>query len=105
MLYGESLGGAIAAWLATQKHAALLILSSVFTSIPDLAQTIYPFLPVRWISRFEYNTLDYLESVNCPVFVAHSPHDEIVPFLHGVKLFESKHPTHPPVICLALMIE
>lgn len=89
VLYGESLGGAIAAWLATQKHAALLILSSVFTSIPDLAQTIYPFLPVRWISRFEYNTLDYLESVNCPVFVAHSPHDEIVPFLHGVKLFET----------------
>lgn len=89
VLYGESLGGAIAAWLAAQKHAALLVLSSVFTSVPDLAQTIYPFLPARWISRFEYNTLEYLESVNCPVFVAHSPHDEIVPFLHGVKLFET----------------
>jgi len=89
ILYGESLGGAIAAWLAAQKHAALLILSSVFTSVPDLAQTIYPFLPVRWISRFEYNTLEYLKSIDCPVFIAHSPHDEIVPFSHGVRLFET----------------
>ncbi|MDC8445700.1 MAG: alpha/beta hydrolase [Nitrosomonas sp.] len=89
VLYGESLGGAIATWLAVQKHAALLVLSSTFTSVPDLAQVIYPFLPARWILRFEYNTLKYLESVNCPVFVAHSPHDEIVPFSHGVKLFEA----------------
>jgi len=89
MLYGESLGGAIAAWLATQKQGALLILASTFTSIPDMAQTIYPFLPVRWIARFEYNTVENLESINLPVFIAHSPHDEVVPFSHGERLFQS----------------
>ncbi len=91
ILYGESLGGAIAAWLATQKRAALLILASTFTSIPDLARTIYPFLPVRWIARFQYNTLEYLSSIDSPVFIAHSPDDEIVPFSHGERLFNAAH--------------
>ncbi len=89
ILYGESLGGAIAAWLATQKRAAMLILASTFTSVPDLARTIYPFLPVRWIARFQYNTLEYLRSIDSPVFIAHSQHDEIVPFSHGERLFNA----------------
>lgn len=89
VLYGESLGGAIAAWLATQKHVAMLILASTFTSVPDLARTIYPFLPVHWITRFQYNTLEYLKSTDCPVFIAHSQHDEIVPFSHGERLFRA----------------
>ncbi|PTN10318.1 alpha/beta hydrolase [Nitrosomonas aestuarii] len=89
ILYGESLGGAVAAWLAAQKDPAMLVLTSVFTSVPDLAETIYPWLPVRWIARFDYNTLRHLESINCPVFVAHSPHDEIVPFSHGRHLFHA----------------
>jgi len=93
VLYGESLGGAIAAWLATQHHSAMLILASTFTSIPDLAQTIYPFLPVRWIARFEYDTLKYLNSIDRPVFIAHSPHDEIIPFTHSERLF--KHANEP----------
>ncbi|SEQ76804.1 hypothetical protein SAMN05421690_100187 [Nitrosomonas sp. Nm51] len=89
VLYGESLGGAVAARLAAHNNPAILVLASTFTSVPELAETIYPFLPVRWISRFDYNTLEYLKSVSCPVFVAHSPDDEIVPFLHGQRLFSA----------------
>lgn len=89
VLYGESLGGAVAARLAAQQKPGLLVLASVFTSVPDLASTIYPFLPVRTIARFDYNTLKYLDAVDCPVFVAHSPQDEVVPFSHGKRLFEA----------------
>ena len=89
VLFGESLGGAIAAWLAAREKPALLVLASVFTSIPDMAAKIYPFLPVRLLSRFEYNTIDYLQAVTCPVFVAHSPQDEIVPFAHGQALYQA----------------
>ncbi|MCP5244538.1 MAG: alpha/beta hydrolase [Burkholderiales bacterium] len=89
VLFGESLGGAIATWLAAQKNSALLVLASTFTSVPDLAVTIYPFLPVRWIARVNYSTLEYLQSVNCPVLIAHSPDDEIVPFSHGQRLFHT----------------
>lgn len=88
ILFGESLGGAVAAWLAAREKPGMLVLASVFTSVPDLATQIYPFLPVRQIARFEYNTLENLRSVSCPVFVAHSPQDEIVPFTHGRDLFQ-----------------
>lgn len=88
VLFGESLGGAVAAWLAARENPGLLVLASTFTSVPDLAAEIYPFLPVRWISRFQYNTMESLKSVTCPVFIAHSPQDEIIPFEHGQQLFQ-----------------
>lgn len=89
VLFGESLGGAVAAWLATREKPRLLALVSTFTSVPDLAAEIYPFLPVRWISRFDYNTLEFLQSITCPVFIAHSPQDEIIPYRHGQRLFQA----------------
>ncbi|PTQ77661.1 hypothetical protein C8R26_1065 [Nitrosomonas oligotropha] len=89
VLFGESLGGAVAAWLATREKPGLLVLASTFTSVPELAGEIYPFLPVRWISRFAYNTLASLQSVSCPVFIAHSPQDDIVPFHHSERLFQT----------------
>lgn len=88
-LFGESLGGAVAAWLAAHERPGLLVLASAFTSLPDMAEKIYPFLPVRLLSRFNYNTLEYLRSVVCPVLIAHSPQDEIVPFAHGQALYEA----------------
>lgn len=89
VLFGESLGGAVAAWLAARQKPAVLVLASVFTSVPDMAAKIYPFLPVRLLSRFDYNTLGYLRSITCPVFVAHSPQDEIVPLEHGRMLYQA----------------
>ncbi|TXI19151.1 MAG: alpha/beta hydrolase [Nitrosomonas sp.] len=89
VLYGESLGGAVAAWLATHEKPSLLVLASTFTSVYDLAEELYPFLPVRWITRFQYNTLEALRSVACPVFIAHSPQDEIIPFDHGQRLYQA----------------
>ena len=89
ILFGESLGGAIAAWLAADKNSGLLVLASTFTSVPDMAEKIYPFLPVRLIARFNYNTLESLQSITSPVFVAHSPQDEVVPFEHGQNLFQA----------------
>ncbi len=89
VVFGESLGGAVATWLAAQEKPGLLALASTFTSVPDLAAKLYPFLPVRWISRFDYDTRKSLQSVTCPVFIAHSPQDEIIPFEHGQQLFQA----------------
>ncbi|TXI22534.1 MAG: alpha/beta hydrolase [Nitrosomonas sp.] len=88
VLFGESLGGAIAAWLASKNDPGALVLASTFTSIPDIAADLYPLLPVRLMARFHYNTSKYLQSVTCPVIVAHSPEDEIVPFKHAQALFD-----------------
>jgi len=88
VIVGESLGGAVAAELASRTTARALVLQSTFTSVPDLATQLYPFLPVRWLSRFDYGTLAYLRAVAVPVLVAHSPADEIVPFSQGRALYE-----------------
>ena len=87
VVFGESLGGAVAAWVAEQKRPGALILESTFTSMPDMAARVYPFLPARWLCRFRYEALAYLKNVRCPVLVAHSPDDEMVPFAQGQRLF------------------
>jgi len=87
VLFGRSLGAAIAADLATRVNPAALIIESAFTSIPDLAAALYPFLPARWLARFRYSTQAALVSVLCPLLIVHSRDDEIIPFTHGQRLF------------------
>ena len=89
VLFGESLGGAVAAWLAAHERPGALVLSSVFTSAPELAADLYPWLPTRWLVRLRYDTRAALTQINCPVLVAHSPDDEIIPFRHGQMLYEA----------------
>ncbi|MBN1993769.1 MAG: alpha/beta hydrolase [Anaerolineae bacterium] len=86
ILFGRSLGGAVAARLAQQNNPGALILESTFTSVPDVAAKYYPFLPVRLLARFKYNTLARLPQINCPVLVVHSPDDDIIPYSHGKQL-------------------
>jgi alpha-beta hydrolase superfamily lysophospholipase len=94
VLFGESLGGAVAAWLAAtpRDKPAALVIASGFTSVPDLGQQLYPYLPIRWLARIRYNTRVYLHSVHVPVLIAHSPQDDIVPFEHGRALFAAANP-------------
>lgn len=87
--WGESLGGPIAAWLASERTPGILVLQSTFTSLPDLAARLYPWLPVRLLARFRYDTRAHLRGAKCPVLVLHSPTDEIVPYTHGLRLFEA----------------
>ncbi len=88
IVFGRSLGSAVAAWLAQNHMPGALILESTFTSLGNIAATLYPYLPVRLLLRFEYNTAEYLGRVNCPVLIVHSRDDEIMPFSHGRRLFE-----------------
>ena len=87
VLFGRSLGAAVAAWLATQHTPGALILESAFTSVPDVAAEYYWWLPVRLLARFEYATRNFVQAVRCPVLVVHSPDDEIIGFQHGEAIF------------------
>ncbi|MGG7056041.1 alpha/beta hydrolase [Nitrosomonas sp. ANs5] len=89
VLYGESLGGVIAARQASQVAAGALILESTFTSVKDMGKHYYPFLPVNLITRIHYPALEYIQAVASPVLVIHSPTDEIVPYAMGRRLFEA----------------
>ncbi len=87
VLFGRSLGGAVAAWLAAQIEARALILESTFSSIVDLGSDHYSFLPVRWLSHYRYDTEALLPDLSMPVLIVHSLNDEIVSFEHAKKLF------------------
>ena len=89
IVFGRSLGGAVAARLAADKAPAGLIVESAFTSIPGLGRELYWFLPVRWICRFRYATAEYVRKINCPILVVHGREDEIIPFRHGERIFEA----------------
>lgn len=89
VIFGRSLGAAVAARLATETTPAALIVESGFTSVPDAAAGIYWFLPVRLLSRFQYDAREAIRKVACPVLVVHSRDDEIIPFTHGQALYES----------------
>lgn len=88
-LMGESLGCAVAVELALRHKAGGLILESGFTSTADMGRLIFPFLPVDKLIRFRYDSLAKLPLVSCPVLVMHSPHDDIVPFAMGRRLFDA----------------
>ena len=89
IIFGRSLGGAVASWLAKTQTAGALIVESAFTSVPDIGTEAYPFLPVKLLSRFNYSTVDYIHEVKCPVLIVHSGDDELISFSHGQRLFEA----------------
>jgi fermentation-respiration switch protein FrsA (DUF1100 family) len=91
VLFGESLGGSIAAWLAVRHPPAALIIYASFTSVQDMAQQLYPIFPARLLARYRYDTRSSLANVNRPVLIMHSSEDEIIPFSHGKALFEAAH--------------
>lgn len=89
IIFGRSLGGSIAAYLATRVEPKSLIIESGFTSYADVGAKFYPYMPVRWFARYAYKTIDYIKKVNCPVMVIHSRNDEIIPFEFGLRLYEA----------------
>jgi hypothetical protein len=88
IIFGWSLGGSIAAHLASNVEAKGLIIESGFTSYADIGQKFYPYMPVRLFVRYGFKTRDYLKQVNCPVLIIHSRNDEISPFELGLRLYE-----------------
>ena len=88
IIFGRSVGGAIATWLASQHTPKMLILESSFTSVMDMAKHYYPYLPTQLLTRIKYAAIDRIEDIQCPVLISHSQTDEIVPYEFGRALFE-----------------
>jgi uncharacterized protein len=89
ILYGESLGAAVATWLGVRYSAGALIIESGFTSIESIAKHYYPYLPVSLITRIKYPSLERIMRISSPTLVVHSVDDEIIPFTHAVELYDS----------------
>lgn len=89
VVFGRSLGGAVAVALAARHTPGLLVVESSFTSAVDMGRRLFPFLPVRLLCRHRYDSEITIGNVGCPVLVAHSPDDITVPFILGQRLYEA----------------
>lgn len=91
VLFGRSLGGAVTARLARELHdegtsPAGIIMESTFTSVPDMGAYMYPWLPVRPLAKYQFNSVEALSEVRLPILFAHSEEDEIIPYAIGEQL-------------------
>lgn len=90
IIFGRSLGGAIAANLGSTLKPKGIILESTFTTVKELASDLYPFVPKSLI-QFNYETTKYLKDIDYPLLVIHSEDDNIIPFKYGEALFKNAH--------------
>ncbi len=88
VLFGRSLGAAIAAKLSTEKKSAqALILESPFENTIEMGKKIFPFLPLKWMIKQRYDTRGVISSVQIPLLILHGNQDTIVPIQQGKNLF------------------
>jgi len=90
ILFGESLGAAVAIELSLLKDAAALVLEAPFTSIAGMTRVAYPFLaPFTSFVRTRYDNLKKIPEVELPLLLFHSRRDQVVPFEQGEALFRA----------------
>ena len=87
--FGESLGTAVAVDLAVEHPPAALVLRSPFTSLGDLGEHHYPFLPVRLLLRDQFATIDHIRRIRVPLLVVVGGHDRVVPIDNSRRLYEA----------------
>ena len=88
VLFGRSLGGAVATWIAAKEEPGALILESTFTSIIAMGKKLYPIFPVRLLARVRYDSGALIKTIKSPKLFIHSRNDETIPFEHGIALYE-----------------
>lgn len=89
VIFGRSLGGAVAAQLAAQVGPGALILESTLSSARDFAETVFPLLSRLVVMRYGWDTAARVAQVRSPMLVLHSPEDEIMPYRLGEMVYQS----------------
>ncbi|MEX1999004.1 MAG: alpha/beta hydrolase [Gemmatimonadales bacterium] len=87
-VYGRSIGGVSATWLAAHRTPAAVVLDAPFTNARDMARRHYWFLP-RIMTRLDLDNLERLRSVDVPVLILHGTQDRIAPFWMGQRLADA----------------
>jgi fermentation-respiration switch protein FrsA (DUF1100 family) len=88
VLWGESLGTGVAVALAEKNPVAKIVLEAPFTSTADIAASIYPIVPVRWLMKDQFRSDEKIGNVTAPILMLHGERDAVVPIRFGERLFE-----------------
>jgi len=86
---GRSLGSAVAANLSTEMKAAGLALETPFTSVPDMADHYYPWLPLRFFMQSRFDLLEAIKGNTAPLLIISAQDDEIVPTGMDERIFSA----------------
>ena len=89
VIYGWSLGSAIAINLAATVPQAALILEGAPASLVAIGQRRYPLMPVRLVMRNPFDSIEKMPSIHAPVLFIHSPEDAIIPIAEGRRWYEA----------------
>ncbi len=88
VLYGESLGGPYAAYVARNNRACCVVIENSFPSLRALGNALYFPLPVGWLVPRALATVRWLNAAGLPVLVMHGRRDETIPFRLGQQLYD-----------------
>lgn len=88
---GESLGSAVAGYLAAKSKADRVAFISPFSSMCDVAQKHFPLLPVKLLLKDKYDLVDFAKSANAPVRIIHGTLDDLVPIELGREVYQAYH--------------
>ena len=86
ILFGESLGGAVAVYLASKREISHIIVESSFSCIRDMAATMFPFVPKAMVPNL-FPSIDYAKGIRIPAYVIHGSRDSLIPIELGRRLF------------------
>jgi hypothetical protein len=89
VIYGWSLGSAVAVTLASEVDSAALILEGAPASLVDIGQQQYPFFPVRLLMRNPFDSIRRIDHVRAPMLFLHSPEDAVIPIAEGRRLYDA----------------
>jgi uncharacterized protein len=91
VLWGFSLGSGVAVALAAEQPVGKLILEAPYTSIADLAASLLPVMPVRWLLRDQFHSDERIAGVAAPLLIMHGGLDTTIPIAFGERLFALAH--------------
>ncbi len=91
VLFGRSLGAAVAVEVALARRSGAVILETPFRSVPALARELYPFVP-SFLIRSRYDVEGKVARVGAPILIVHGDRDEIVPLAHARRIYELARP-------------
>lgn len=89
IIFGRSLGGAVAIELASRVPCAGLIVESSFTSAIEMGRRMFPYLPIGFLIRYRFDSVSKINRLDCPILVVHSPEDDLIPFEMGRRLYDN----------------
>lgn len=87
-VYGRGIGATFAAYVASLNNPKRLCLESPFHSINYVARAHYPYLPIKIISKYKFETDRYIVDVNCKIYIFHGIQNELVNYKNSSKLYE-----------------